>query len=74
MGEVADPGPRPLWTGEVAQLAGVTRQTVIRWANAGEINPARTVGGNRRYDQAEVRKFLGRLGRPVPDWLRGGES
>ena len=58
MAEIPDPGPRPLWTGEVAQLAGVTRMTINRWANAGRLPHVRTLGGNRRYEQADVKKLL----------------
>jgi excisionase family DNA binding protein len=74
MAEIPDPGPRPLWTGEVAQLAGVTRMTINRWANAGRLPHVRTLGGNRRYEQADVKKLLVTMGRPVPDWLRGGSD
>src|SRR5262249_39180105 len=71
MAEVSDPGPRPLWTGEVAKLAGVTGMTINRWADAGRIVAAKTLGGNRRYEQSEVRRLLAEMGRPVPGWLRG---
>jgi excisionase family DNA binding protein len=68
---VSDPGPRPLWTGEVAALAGVSsKMTIVRWANAGRIRHSRTLGGNRRFEQADVRALLVELGRPIPDWLR----
>jgi excisionase family DNA binding protein len=74
MAEVSDPGPRPLWGNEVARLAGVHYNTILRWTKAGRIRYVITLGGNRRYEQAVVRRLLVELGRPVPDWLRGGES
>jgi excisionase family DNA binding protein len=40
---------------EVAELLGVTRPTVARWAREGLLKPvARTPGGHRRYRRGEV--------------------
>lgn len=51
--------PEPLLTPtEVAAAFGVDRKTVTRWAKAGKINAIRTLGGHRRYREAEVRALL----------------
>ncbi len=41
--------------GEVARLFGVHPKTIARWASAGRLTPARTLGGHRRYRESEVR-------------------
>ena len=43
---------------EVASLFRVDPKTVTRWANAGKLNSIRTLGGHRRYREAEVRALL----------------
>jgi len=45
---------------EVAQLFRVDPKTVTRWAKAGKLTSLRTLGGHRRYREAEVRNLLGR--------------
>ena len=40
---------------EVASLFRVDPKTVTRWAKAGKLNSIRTLGGHRRYREAEVR-------------------
>lgn len=50
----------PLMTpSEVAQLFRVHAKTVTRWAVAGKLHAVRTLGGHRRYREAEVRALLG---------------
>ncbi len=44
---------------EVASLFRVDPKTVTRWANAGKITTVRTLGGHRRFSQAEIRSLLG---------------
>ena len=39
---------------EVASLFRVDPKTVTRWAKAGKISAIRTLGGHRRYREAEV--------------------
>jgi excisionase family DNA binding protein len=49
----------PLLTpAEVAALFRVDPKTVTRWAKAGKITSIRTLGGHRRYREAEVRQLL----------------
>ena len=37
----------------------VDPKTVTRWAKAGKLSAIRTLGGHRRYSEAEVRMLLG---------------
>ena len=49
----------PLLTpAEVATMFRVDPKTVTRWAKAGRITSIRTLGGHRRYREAEVRALL----------------
>lgn len=60
------PEIEPLLTpGEVAALFRVDPKTVTRWAKAGQLTSVRTLGGHRRYPEAEVRALL--AGAPRPD-------
>jgi len=43
---------------EVANLFRVDPKTVTRWAKAGKISAIRTLGGHRRYREAEVLALL----------------
>jgi excisionase family DNA binding protein len=53
------PAPEPLLTpAEVAALFRVDPKTVTRWAKAGKLTSIRTLGGHRRYREAEVRAVL----------------
>jgi len=47
-----------LTSAEVAQLLGVTAGSVKRWADLGLIRCARTAGRHRRFETAEVERFL----------------
>ena len=55
------PDAEPLLTpAEVAAMFRVDPKTVTRWAKAGKLTSIRTLGGHRRYREAEVR------GGPLP--------
>lgn len=54
----ADAQPRKLTVGQVAALFGVTVPTVRRWADEGKLHPTRTLGGDRRFDAAEIDRKL----------------
>lgn len=54
---------------EVASMFRVDPKTVTRWAKAGKLSAIRTLGGHRRYSEAEVRSLL--HGVPQP---RDGEA
>jgi excisionase family DNA binding protein len=43
---------------EVAAMFRVDPKTVARWAKAGKLSSVRTLGGHRRYREAEVRNLL----------------
>jgi len=45
---------------EVAAMFRVDPKTVTRWAKAGKLSSIRTLGGHRRYRDAEVRALLSR--------------
>jgi excisionase family DNA binding protein len=49
---------------EVAALFRVDPKTVTRWAKADKLTAIRTLGGHRRYREAEVRALL--VGVPQP--------
>lgn len=46
---------------EVARMFGVDTSTVGEWARAGKLRFRRTVGGQRRYPESEVRALLAEL-------------
>jgi excisionase family DNA binding protein len=49
----------PLLTpGEVAVMFRVDPKTVTRWAQEGKLASIRTLGGHRRYREAEIRAQL----------------
>jgi excisionase family DNA binding protein len=50
---------RLLTPAEVAVMFRVDPKTVTRWARAGKLTSIRTLGGHRRYREAEVHAFLG---------------
>jgi excisionase family DNA binding protein len=53
--------PSYLLTGEVAGLLSVTPKTVSRWAKEGKLPFVRTLGGHRRYPEAEIRDLAEQL-------------
>jgi excisionase family DNA binding protein len=56
---VMDDDPANLLTpAEVAALFRVDPKTVTRWAKSGKLTAIRTLGGHRRYREAEVRELL----------------
>jgi len=49
----------PLLTpAEVAAMFRVDPKTVTRWAKAGKLTSIRTLGGHRRYREADVQALL----------------
>lgn len=49
---------RPLSTGDVAELFGVTYATVHRWVRKGWLSSFKTVGGQLRFDANDVIELL----------------
>ena len=45
---------------EVAAIFRVDPKTVTRWAKVGKLSSIRTLGGHRRFREAEVRDLLAR--------------
>ena len=59
--------PHALLTpGEVAAMFRVDPKTVTRWAKAGKLSAVRTLGGHRRFSEAEVRSLLTGVPQPRP--------
>jgi excisionase family DNA binding protein len=52
------PYNRLLTPSEVAALFRVDPKTVTRWAQQGKLHSIRTLGGHRRYSEAEIQQFL----------------
>jgi len=53
-----DDPERLLTPTEVAEIFRVDPKTVTRWAAAGKLGSIRTLGGHRRFRQAEVQQLL----------------
>ena len=58
--------PRYLRTAQVAELLHVSPKTVSRWAQEGRLPYLRTLGGHRRYPDAEIRALVETLSEPSP--------
>jgi excisionase family DNA binding protein len=54
-GKAATTYPSYLHTAEVADLLHVSPKTVSRWAKEGRLPFLKTLGGHRRYPEAEIR-------------------
>lgn len=52
------PQPCHLRTAEVATLLHVSPKTVSRWAKEGKLPHMRSLGGHRRYPEAEILKLV----------------
>ena len=61
-----------LRTAQVAELLHVSPKTVSRWAQKGMLPYLRTLGGHRRYPDAEIRALVETLSEPSagqpPTW------
>lgn len=55
---------------ECAAMWKVDPKTVTRWAKAGKLTSMRTLGGHRRYLEAEVRALLAATPEAPPDPLK----
>ncbi len=58
---------RLLTPAEVAALFRVDPKTVTRWAKAGKLSAIRTLGGPRRYREAEIMRLLAQSGGATAD-------
>ena len=53
--------PSYLHTAELADLMHVSPKTVSRWAKEGRLSFLKTLGGHRRYPEAEIRDLAEEL-------------
>ena len=53
--------PSYLRTAEVADILHVSPKTVSRWAKEGKLPFLKTLGGHRRYPEAEIRGLAEQL-------------
>jgi excisionase family DNA binding protein len=53
--------PNYLRTAQVADLLYVSPKTVSRWAKEGKLPFLKTLGGHRRYPEAEIRELAEEL-------------
>jgi excisionase family DNA binding protein len=60
-GNAATKYPRYLRTAQVADLLYVSPKTVSRWAKEGKLPFLKTLGGHRRYPEAEIRELAEQL-------------
>lgn len=60
--------------GQVAELLGVSTDTVRRWADSGRLRMRRRDGGQRMIDGPDLARFLTEAPRPVEPELRVAES
>jgi len=60
-GKAATDYPNYLRTAQVADLLSVSPKTVSRWAKEGKLPFLKTLGGHRRYPEAEIRVLLEEL-------------
>jgi excisionase family DNA binding protein len=57
-----------LRTSEVAELLHVSPKTVSRWAKEGKLPFLKTLGGHRRYPEADIRQLADEL-REAPNGI-----
>ena len=60
-GKSASTSPSYLRTAEVAEILSVSPKTVSRWAKEGKLPFLKTLGGHRRYPEAEIRELAEEL-------------
>jgi excisionase family DNA binding protein len=60
--------------GEAARILGVSPKTLNRWANAGWISCAVTLGGHRRFRLDEIREVAASMGLHNDDEEQLGET
>jgi excisionase family DNA binding protein len=60
-GKAAPDPPSYLHAAEVADILHVSPKTVSRWAKEGRLPFLKTLGGHRRYPEAEIRQLAKEL-------------
>ena len=56
-----------LSTTQVATMLGVSSQTIANWIDQGQLRAARTPGGHRRVEAADLEEFLAARGMRLPE-------
>jgi excisionase family DNA binding protein len=64
--KAAPTAPSYLRAAEVADILHVSPKTVSRWAKEGKLPFLKTLGGHRRYPEAEIRKLAEGLREEAP--------
>ncbi|MFZ0089421.1 MAG: helix-turn-helix domain-containing protein [Solirubrobacteraceae bacterium] len=59
--------PLGLSTSQAAQALGVSLGTIRRWSDLGYLESYRTPGGQRRFSQEQIDKFVGSLEQQTSD-------
>lgn len=52
-------------TREVAEMLGVSRQTLQNWIDTGKVNPIRTLGGHYRFILEEINRIREEMNLPI---------
>ena len=60
-GNATGDSPRYLRSAEVADILHVAPKTFSRWAKEGKLPFLKTLGGHRRYPEAEIRELANQL-------------
>src|SRR4029453_17382444 len=71
-GKAAPELPQYLRAAEVAAILQVPPKTVSRWATEGKLPFLKTLGGHRRYPEAEIRKLAEGLRQEATTWAPRG--
>ena len=61
--------PLGLSTSQAARALGVSLGTIRRWSDMGHLQSYRTPGGQRRFSQDQIDRFLGTLEQQSGDSL-----
>ena len=56
-----DGSPLGLSTSQAARALGVSLGTIRRWSDLGHLQSYRTPGGQRRFSQEQIDRFVGSL-------------
>lgn len=59
---VADAPPKMLTIGEAARRLGVSESGLRKWADAGKVKHAKTLGGRRLFDPDEIERVRREMG------------
>ncbi len=61
--------PLGLSTSQAAQALGVSLGTIRRWSDMGYLQSYRTPGGQRRFSQQQIGRFVASLEQPIPELI-----